>query len=129
MGKHRSKRQKMKLLVLLALSTVALADDQVSECVGLECCTTATLSKIERFEMVIFEAPERVVQVVTYDNDRGLKFVDVPKHRHLMKTRHVTDLEDDRLTLQVYEEAKTCMVGKPRYHLKPKLEKAALCNL
>ena len=79
--------------------------------------------------MVIFEAPERVVQVVTYDNDRGLKFVDVPKHRHLMKTRHVTDLEDDRLTLQVYEEAKTCMVGKPRYHLKPKLEKAALCNL
>ena len=78
--------------------------------------------------MVIFEAPEKVVQVVTYDNERGLKFVDVPKHRHLMKTRHVTDLEDDRLTLQVYEEAKTCMVGKPRLHLKPKLEKEVLCN-
>ena len=84
--------------------------------------------QIERFEMVIFEAPEKVVQVTTYDNERGLKFVDVPKHRHLMKTRHVTDLQDNRLTLQVYEEAKTCMVGKPRHHLPPKQEKEALCN-
>merc|ERR1712226_477060 len=99
-----------------------------SECVGLECCTSATLSKIERFEMVIFEAPEKVVQVVTYDNERGLKFVDVPKHRDLMKTRHVTDIQDARLTLQVYEEAKTCMVGKPRFHLKPKQEKEVLCS-
>merc|ERR1712233_186026 len=118
----------MKLLALLALSTVASANSKVEQCDGIECCNAKTLSKIERFEMVIFEAPERVVQVVTYDNERGLKFVDVPKHRHLMKTRHVTDLEDDRLTLQVYEEAKTCMVGKPRRHLKPKQEKEALCN-
>jgi len=118
----------MKLLTLLALSTAASANVKVGQCNGIECCTTETLSKIERFEMVIFEAPEKVVQVVTYDNERGLKFVDVPKHRHLMKTRHVTDLEDDRLTLQVYEEAKTCMVGKPRLHLKPKLEKEVLCN-
>ena len=78
--------------------------------------------------MVIFEAPEKVVQVVTYDNERGLKFVDVPKHRDLMKTRHVTDIQDARLTLQVYEEAKTCMVGKPRFHLKPKQEKEVLCS-
>merc|ERR1711917_102614 len=118
----------MKLLTLLALSTAASANVKVGQCNGIECCTTETLSKIERFEMVIFEAPEKVAQVVTYDNERGLKFVDVPKHRHLMKTRHVTDLEDDRLTLQVYEEAKTCMVGKPRLHLKPKLEKEVLCN-
>ena len=62
--------------------------------------------------MVIFEAPERVVQVVTYDNERGLKFVDVPAYNNFMKTRHVTDLEDKRLTLQVFEEAKTCMIGK-----------------
>ena len=70
--------------------------------------------------MVIFEAPERVVQVVTYDNERGLKFVDVPAYNNFMKTRHVTDLEENRLTLQVFEEAKTCMIGKPRFHLKPK---------
>ena len=78
--------------------------------------------------MVIFEAPERVVQVVTYDNEHGLKFVDVPKHRNLVKTRHVTDIHDNRLTLQVFEEARTCMIGKPRFHLKPKQEKEVLCN-
>ena len=78
--------------------------------------------------MVIFEARERVVQVVTYDNERGLKFVDVPKHRNLVKTRHVTDIHDNRLTLQVFEEAKTCMIGKPRFHLRLKQEKEVLCN-
>ena len=78
--------------------------------------------------MVIFEAPERVVQVVTYDNERGLKFVDVPAYNNFMKTRHVNDLEDDRLTLQVFKEAKTCMIGKPRFHLKPKQEKEVICN-
>ena len=78
--------------------------------------------------MVIFEAPENVVQVVTYDNAAGLKFVDVPKHRDLMKTHHVTDMEDDRLSLQVMEEVKTCMVGKPRQHLPPKMERQLLCG-
>ena len=78
--------------------------------------------------MVIFEAPERVVQVVTYNNERGLKFVDVPAYNNFMKTRHVTDLEENRLTLQVFEEAKTCMIGKPRFHLKPKQEKEVICN-
>merc|ERR1712061_538710 len=117
----------MWLFALLAVAAIATGNASVNvktdQCNGTDCCTTGTLSKIERFEMVIFEAPERVVQVVTYDNERGLKFVDVPKHRDLMKTRHVTDIQDARLTLQVYEEAKTCMVGKPRFHLKPKQEK------
>merc|ERR1712012_726463 len=98
------------------------------QCSGAECCAAKTLFKVERFEMVIFEAPEKVVQVVTYDNAAGLKFVDVPKHRDLMKTRHVTDMKDDRLSLQVMEEVKTCMVGKPRQHLPPKMERQLLCG-
>merc|ERR1712107_767591 len=98
------------------------------QCSGAECCAAKTLFQVERFEMVIFEAPEKVVQVVTYDNAAGLKFVDVPKHRDLMKTRHVPDMEDDRLSLQVMEEVKTCMVGKPRQHLPPKMERQLLCG-
>jgi len=118
----------MILTFIITLLAFAGASSEVDHCSGLECCDIDTRWKVEQFEMVIFEAPEKVVQVVTYDNDQGLKFVDVPKHRHLMKTRHVTDMEDDRLTLQVYEEAKTCMVGKPRFHLKPKQEKEVLCS-
>jgi len=118
----------MILTFIITLLAYAGASSEVDHCSGLECCDIDTRWKVEQFEMVIFEAPEKVVQVVTYDNDQGLKFVDVPKHRHLMKTRHVTDMEDDRLTLQVYEEAKTCMVGKPRFHMKPKQEKEVLCS-
>ena len=57
--------------------------------------------QVERYEMVIAEEPVRLVQEVTFDNTQGLRIVDVPKHRHLMKTRHVTDLLDGRLSLQV----------------------------
>jgi len=103
-------------------------EEQAGYCNGNECCAAETLFQVERFEMVIFEAPEKVVQVVTYDNAAGLKFVDVPKHRDLMKTRHVTDMKDDRLSLQVMEEVKTCMVGKPRQHLPPKMERQLLCG-
>merc|ERR1712107_364156 len=104
-------------------------EEQAGYCNGNECCAAETLFQVERFEMVIFEAPEKVVQVVTYDNAAGLKFVDVPKHRDLMKTRHVTDMKDDRLSLQVMEEVKTCMVGKPRQHLPPKMERQLLSKL
>merc|ERR1711963_384632 len=72
-------------------------EEQAGYCNGNECCAAETLFQVERFEMVIFEAPEKVVQVVTYDNAAGLKFVDVPKHRDLMKTRHVTDMEDEQV--------------------------------
>merc|ERR1712228_232001 len=39
-----------------------------------------------------------------------------------------TDVQDERITLQVFEEVKTCMIGKPKFHLKPKQEKEVLCN-
>merc|ERR1712107_490891 len=110
------------------ISAEAGSMEKGGQCNGNECCAAETLFQVERFEMVIFEAPEKVVQVVTYDNAAGLKFVDVPKHRDLMKTRHVTDMKDDRLSLQVMEEVKTCMVGKPRQHLPPKMERQLLCG-
>ena len=78
--------------------------------------------------MPISEDPVKIVQVVTFDEEAGLRFVDVPKHRHLMKTLHVTDLQDDRLGLQVVEEMEACFIGKPRHHLNPKEEKEALGN-
>lgn len=78
--------------------------------------------------MLIAEVPVKIVQVVTFDEDAGLRFVEVPKHRHLMKTLHVTDLNDDRLTLQVVEEMEACFIGKPRHHLGNKEEKEALGN-
>ena len=84
--------------------------------------------QVERYEMVIAEEPVRLVQEVTFDNTQGLRIVDVPKHRHLMKTRHVTDLLDGRLSLQVVEELEVCYIGKPWHHLNPNLEKEALGN-
>jgi len=78
--------------------------------------------------MLIAEVPVKIVQVVTFDEDSGLRFVEVPKHRHLMKTLHITDLNDDRLTLQVVEEMEACFIGKPRHHLGNKEEKEALGN-
>jgi|ERR1719470_3872 len=87
-----------------------------------------TNADVFKYEMLIAEDPVKIVQVVTFDEDAGLRFVEVPKHRHLMKTLHVTDLNDDRLTLQVVEEMEACFIGKPRHHLGHKEEKEALAN-
>jgi len=77
---------------------------------------------------MIAEDPVKIVQVVTFDEDAGLRTVEVPKHLNLMKTLHVTDLNDERLTLQVYDEVEACYIGKPRQHLNHKEEKEALGN-
>ena len=84
--------------------------------------------QVIRYEMVIHEEPVKIVQVVTFDESAGLRIVEVPKHLNLMKTLHITSLNDDRLTLQVYEEVETCYIGKPHHHLNAKEEKEALGN-
>jgi len=38
----------------------------------------------------------------------------------------VTDLKDNRLSLQVVEEMEVCYIGKPRHHLEPEEEKKVL---
>ena len=74
------------------------------------------------------EKSVEVVQVVTFDESAGIRIVEVPKHLNMMKTTHVTDLDDERLTLQVYDDLLTCYIGESHQHLNHKDEKEALGN-
>eukprot|EP00092_Neocalanus_flemingeri_P020586 GFUD01022303.1.p1 GENE.GFUD01022303.1~~GFUD01022303.1.p1 ORF type:complete len:448 (-),score=75.38 GFUD01022303.1:384-1727(-) len=89
------------------------------------CCTNA---EILRYEMPINHEQVNIVQVVTFDEEAGLRFVEVPKHMDLMKTLHVSSLQDGRLSLQVVEEMEACFIGKPMQQLNSKDEKEALGN-